>query len=119
MTNLRFCLTSLLTLMFALAAAAQIQNGQFQGTVTDPSGAAVPNAKITITNASTGLSVTATTNATGLYSVKELPVGVYKVSVEAAGFKTYSDNGVQLDAGSTSLVNVKMVLGQTREVVEV
>ncbi len=119
MTKLRFCLISLLTLMFALAAVAQIQNGQFQGTVTDPSGAAVPNAKITITNASTGLSVTATTNATGLYSVKELPVGVYKVSVEAAGFKTYSDNGVQLDAGSTSLVNVKMVLGQTREVVEV
>jgi hypothetical protein len=119
MNRLRFCLISLFTLLFTLAAVAQIQNGQFQGTVTDPSGAAVPNAKITISNQSTGLSVTATTNATGLYSIKELPVGVYKVTVEAAGFKTYSDSGVQLDAGSTSQVNVKMVLGQTREVVEV
>jgi len=119
MTKLRFCLISLFTLLFALAAVAQIQNGQFQGTVTDPSGAAVPNAKITISNQSTGLSVVAMTNATGLYSIKELPVGVYKVSVEAAGFKTYSDVGVQLDAGSISQVNVKMVLGQTREVVEV
>ena len=119
MNKLRFCLISLFILLFALAAMAQIQNGQFQGTVTDPSGAAVPNAKVTVSNQSTGLSVVAMTNATGLYSIRELPVGVYKVSVEAAGFKTYSDVGVQLDAGSTSQVNVKMVLGQTREVVEV
>lgn len=119
MNKLRFCLISLFVLLFAFTALAQIQNGQFAGIVTDPSGAAVANAKITITNAATGLAVTATSNATGAYQVSELPPGTYKVSVEAAGFKTYSDVGVTLNAGSTAHVDAKMTLGQTREVVEV
>ena len=119
MTKLRFCLISLVVLLCALTAIAQIQNGQFAGSVTDPSGAAVPNAKITLTNAATGLSVVATSNATGAYQVAELPPGTYKVTIEAAGFKTYSDSGVTLNAGSTTHVDAKMTLGQTREVVEV
>jgi len=119
MTKLRFCLVSLLVLLFALTAIAQIQNGQFTGTVTDPSGAAVANAKVMITNAATGLSVTATSNATGAYQVSELPPGTYKITIEAPGFKTFSDVGVTLNAGSTSHVDAKMTLGQTREVVEV
>src|SRR6202020_1258942 len=119
MNKLRFCLISLFVLLFAFTALAQIQNGQFAGVVTDPSGAAVANAKITITNQGTGLDVTATSNATGAYQVSELPPGTYKIAVEAAGFKTYSDVGVTLNAGSTAHVDAKMTLGQTREVVEV
>jgi hypothetical protein len=119
MTKSRFLLISLVVLLCTLTAMAQIQNGQFAGTVTDPSGAAVPNAKITISNAATGLSVTATSNATGAYQVSELPAGTYKVTVEAAGFKTYSDVGVTLNAGSTAHIDAKMTLGQTREIVEV
>ncbi len=119
MTKLRFFLVSLFVLLFAVAAMAQIQNGQFAGTVTDPSGAAVPNAKVTITNQGTGLSVNATSNAAGSYQVSELPPGTYKITVEAGGFKTFSDVGVTLNAGSTAHVDAKMTLGQTREVVEV
>jgi hypothetical protein len=119
MTKLRFFLVSLFVLLFAVAAMAQIQNGQFAGTVTDPSGAAVPNAKVTITNQGTGLSVNATSNAAGAYQVSELPPGSYKITIEAAGFKTFSDVGVTLNAGSTAHVDAKMTLGQTREVVEV
>ena len=119
MTKLRFCLISLLVLLFALTAMAQIQNGQFTGTVTDPSGAAVANAKVTISNQGTGLAVTATTNATGAFQVSELPPGTYKVAIEAAGFKTFSDVGVTLNAGSTAHIEAKMTLGQAREVVEV
>src|SRR5579863_603225 len=119
MTKLRCCLISLCVLVFALTAIAQIQNGQFAGTVTDPSGAAVANAKITIVNSGTGLSVIATSNATGAYQVSELPPGTYKITVEATGFKTFSDVGVTLNAGSTAHVDPKMTLGQTREVVEV
>ena len=63
MTKLRFCLASLCILLFTLTSAAQVQNGQFSGTVTDPSGAAVPNAKITVANEATGLSVSATGKA--------------------------------------------------------
>ena len=119
MTKLRFCLISLCILMFALTAMAQIQNGQFAGTVTDPSGAAVANAKITIANAGSGLSVSTTSNATGGYQISELPPGTYKITIEAPGFKTFSDVGVTLNAGSTAHVDAKMTLGQTREVVEV
>jgi hypothetical protein len=119
MTKLRFCLISLCILMFALTAMAQIQNGQFTGTVTDASGAALAGAKVTITNPATNLQVTTTTNGTGVYSAKELPVGVYKITVEAPGFKTYNDAGVTLDPGAIARVDVKMQLGQAREVVEV
>ena len=119
MTKLRFCLVSLCILLFTLTLAAQVQNGQFSGTVTDPSGAAVPNAKITVSNQATGLSVSATSNATGSYSIPELPPGTYKITVEAPGFKTYSNVGVTLNAGTIAHVDAKMLLGQAREVVEV
>ncbi len=119
MTKLRFCSISLCILLFALSAMAQIQNGQLTGTVTDPSGAAVPNAKVTITNQATNFSARVTTNQTGVYSARELPVGTYKISVEAPGFKTFSDVGVALNAGAITHVDAKMELGQAREVVEV
>jgi Carboxypeptidase regulatory-like domain/TonB dependent receptor len=119
MTKLRCCLISLCILTFALSAMAQIQNGEFAGTVTDPSGAAVANAKITIGNAATGLSVSATSNATGAFQVAELPPGTYKITIEAAGFKTFNDVGVTLNAGSTARIEAKMTLGQAREIVEV
>ena len=119
MTKPRFCLISLCILLCALTSLAQIQNSQVNGVVTDPSGAAVANAKITISNQATGLTVSATSNATGSYSVSELPPGTYKITIESPGFKTFSDVGVTLNAGSTAHVDAKMLLGQTREVVEV
>jgi len=119
MTKLRFCLISLCILMFALTAMAQIQNGQFTGTVTDASGAALAGAKVTIANQATNLQTTTTTNGTGVYTAKELPVGAYKITVEAPGFKTFTDAGVTLDPGAIARVDVKMQLGQAREVVEV
>src|SRR2546426_11656703 len=110
MKKLQLSLISLCILMLALNAIAQVQNGQFTGTVTDPSGAAIPNAKVTIANQATNLSVTTTTNATGGYSGKELPGGVYKNTVEAAGVKTVSDVGGNLDAGPQDRGRAKMDL---------
>jgi outer membrane receptor protein involved in Fe transport len=119
MTKLQFCMISLCICLLTLSAMAQIQNGQFSGTVTDASGAAVAGAKVTMTNAATNLSVTTTTNGTGVYNARELPIGVYKITVEAPGFKTFTNNGVTLEAGTIARVDVKMVLGQAREVIEV
>jgi hypothetical protein len=120
MTKLQFCMISLcIFLLLTFSAMAQIQNGQFSGTVTDASGAAVAGAKITLTNRATNLSVTTTTNGTGVYNARELPIGVYKITVEASGFKTFANEGVTLDAGTIARVDVKMVLGQAREVIEV
>ena len=110
-------LLSLLAL--SLSAFAQIQNGQFTGTVTDPSGAAIANAKVTVTNVGTNLSVDTTTNQTGGYVAKELPVGTYRITAEAQGFKTSTNNDITLNAGTIERVDFKMQLGQTREVVEV
>src|ERR1700733_2271673 len=119
MTNLRFSLVYFCFLILVLGAAAQVQNGQFTGTVTDPSGAAIGSAKVTVTNIGTNFSVTTTSNDTGLYTVKELTVGTYRVTAEAKGFKTVTNNSVDLNAGVIARVDFKMELGQTREVIEV
>src|ERR1700682_848815 len=76
MTKLQLCMISLCICLLTLSAMAQIQNGQFTGTVTDASGAAVAGAKVTLTNRATNLSVTTTTNGTGVYSARELPIGI-------------------------------------------
>src|ERR1700685_2320191 len=102
MKRLQFCLVVLAVLFLAFGAFAQVQNGQFEGTVTDPSGASIANATVTVSNAATGLKLTATTNSSGNYTVKEVPPGKYKVSVEASGFRTVENNGVTANAGTIS-----------------
>src|SRR5216683_4772648 len=119
MNKLRFCLVYFSLLVLVLGAAAQVQNGQFTGTVTDPSGAAIANAKVTVTNIGTNLSVTTTSNETGLYTVKELPVGTYRITTEAAGFRDFSNKGVTINAGTSTRVDARMLVGQAKEVVEV
>ncbi len=119
MKRLQFCLVVSAVLALTFSAFAQVQNGQFTGTVTDQTGAAIANAKVTVSNPATDLKVSATTNSSGNFTVKELPPGVYKISVEASGFKSYSDNGVTANAGTIAHVDVKLQIGKASEVVEV
>ncbi|HUK48881.1 MAG TPA: TonB-dependent receptor, partial [Terriglobales bacterium] len=119
MTKLWLCLVSCCLLLCTLTALGQVQNGQFTGSVTDPTGAAIAGAKITVTNMATGLAVTATSNQSGLYTVKELPPGAYRLTSEATGFKTRQDSNVNLNVGSIERVDFKMEIGQTSTVVEV
>jgi hypothetical protein len=120
MRRLQFCLATVLAvLILTLGAFAQVQNGQFTGTVTDPTGAAIPNAKLTASNLATGFSVTTTSNQSGLYLARELPPATYKIRVEAQGFKTIEVTGLVLNVGSIQRQDFKMQLGQAREVVEV
>ena len=119
MKRLQFCLAVFAVLALTFTAFAQVQNGQFDGTVTDQSGAAVANAKISVTNPATDLHLSATSNASGNYTVREIPPGQYKVVVEAAGFKTYSDAGITANAGTISHIDVKLSIGKASEVVEV
>ena len=104
-----FCLVAL-----SVGAVGQVENGAITGTVLDPSGAAVANAKITVTNQATNFSVSATTNATGTYNARELPVGNYKVTSEAQGFKTITNSNIAVNAGTVLRVDLKMELGQAR-----
>ena len=119
MKRLQFCLVVFAVLALTFSAFAQVQNGQFAGTILDPTGAAIAGAKVTVTNPATDLSLSATTNSSGNYTVKEVPVGVYKITVEAAGFKTVSNNGVTVNAGTIAHVDFKMQIGKASEVVEV
>ncbi len=119
MKRLQFCLAVFAVLALTFSAFAQVQNGQFAGTVTDPTGAAVANAKIEVVNAATDLHLSTTSNASGNYTVREVPPGVYKITVEAAGFKTFSDTGVTANAGTIAHVDVKLQIGKASEVIEV
>lgn len=119
MRRLQFCLVVFAVLALTLSVFAQVQNGQFEGTVTDPSGAAIANAKVTVTNMATNLSVAITSNASGNYVAKELPIGSYKLTVEAPGFKTTSNTNVVLNAGVIAHVDFKLQIGKASEVIEV
>jgi hypothetical protein len=119
MKKLQFCLLLVCVCALAVATSAQVQNGQINGTVTDPSGAAIANAKVTVVNVSTNLTLTTTTNSTGNYIVRAVPAGSYKITSEASGFKTSTNAGVTLNAGTIIAIDFKMELGQTKEIVEV
>jgi hypothetical protein len=101
-----------------LVAQTTVSQGSIQGTITDPTGAVVPNAKITITNKSTGDSIVVTSNASGLYSSGGLIPAEYVVRVEAAGFKTQVDT-IVVQIVQTSNGSIKLEIGQGSTVVEV
>src|SRR6266436_3752750 len=119
MKRLQFCLAVFAVLALTFSAFAQVQNGQFTGTVTDPTGAAIANAKVTVSNPATDLNLSTTTNSSGNYTVKEVPIGTYKLTAEAAGFKTVSNNDVQANAGTIAHVDFKLQIGKASEVIEV
>ncbi len=119
MKRLQFCLVVFAALALSFSASAQVQFGQFTGTVTDPTGAAIPNAKIQVSNPAIDLNLFTTTNASGNFTVKEVPPGTYKITVEASGFKSVSDSGVTANAGTISHVDFKLLIGKASEVVEV
>ena len=119
MKKLQFCLVLLSLAVFSLAVFAQIQNGQIAGTVTDPSGAAIPDAKVTIKNQATDLTMAATTNQQGRFVANQLPVGTYTVSVTVAHFKSETHANLSVNAGSITTTDFKLEVGATTEVVEV
>ncbi len=105
-----FCLC----LLFPAALFAQ-QEATILGTVTDPTGAIIGGAQVTVTNSATGVSHTVTTNSQGAYQVPQLEIGTYNVSVRSAGFKTYEQTGVALHVSAMVRVDVTLQLGQTSE----
>jgi len=119
MKKLQLCLISLCILTLTLTAAAQVENGQFTGVVTDPSGAAIANAKVTVTNLGTNATTVATTNQSGVFAARELQIGTYSIAVEAPGFRKSVNSGLTANAGVVTHVDFKMELGQTSQVVEV
>jgi outer membrane receptor for ferrienterochelin and colicin len=119
MKRLQFCLAVFAVLALTVSAFGQVQFGQFTGTVTDPTGAAIANAKVQVSNPAIDLNLFTTTNSSGNYTVKEVPPGTYKISVEASGFKSVSNTGLTANAGTIAHVDFKMQIGKASEVIEV
>ncbi len=108
-------------LLAGLCATAWAQDtASITGTVTDPSGAAVTNADVTVTNAAQGITRKATTNGSGDFLFASLPIGSYDLAVSAPGFKKYQAKGVVLNVAEKARVNVGLEVGtiSTEVVVE-
>jgi Carboxypeptidase regulatory-like domain/TonB dependent receptor len=89
------------------------------GVVTDASGAAVPDARVTITDEQTGVKTVVGSNSAGNYSTPPLILGRYRVDIEKQGFKTFSRAGYSLTGGQTVRVDAKLDIGATSETVQV
>ncbi len=101
------------------AGAQDVQSATVVGTVTDPAGAVVPNATVTVTNAATNVSAHATTNSDGAYYIPFQPAGTYMLTIDAKGFKKYLQNGIILAIGQTPRFDVRLQIGATGQEVEV
>ena len=99
--------------------SAQAIYGNIYGTVTDATGAAIPNATITVTDESKGTSVQATSNQSGEYTVSNLIPDVYDVKAEAAGFRAVENHGIQVSADTSPKVDLKLSVGTATESVTV
>jgi len=109
----------LVLLLVPAASYGQAVYGNITGTVTDSNGAAVPQAKVTITDTGKGVSFTTTTNESGNYTQSHLIVGIYEVRVELAGFDTYVQRNVSVEVDATTQVNARLNVGRVGEVVNV
>jgi hypothetical protein len=111
--------STLLAVMAAATASAQTSGGAIRGTVSDPSGALVPGAGITIEEISTSGNWRLVSSSAGLYNAPNLPVGRYNLTVKAPGFSTAERTNIDVQVGSESVVNVELALGKSEEKVTV
>lgn len=90
-----------------------------QGTVADPTGAVVPDARVTLTNEANGFIRTTTSNGAGFYSAPDLEVGTYRIEVQATGFKTYHQNDIVLNVASVVRIDIGLQVGAVGQSVTV
>jgi outer membrane receptor protein involved in Fe transport len=108
-----------LSLASAPLVFGQAVTGSITGYITDPSGAAIPDAKVTATATGTAVESVRMSDASGLYLITNLLPGTYKVTVEAKGFKTVAQENVQLEVGATVRSDIKLELGAVAQEITV
>ena len=109
----------LLSFLVSIPGYAQVAGANLSGTVTDTSGAVVPNAMISIENSATGVKRDTPTDSAGFYSAPNLPAGIYDITTTAPGFSTFEQKGVTLTVGSHQVLDIPMKVGQVAQKVEV
>jgi hypothetical protein len=111
--------TALVCTALSLEAPCQTSTGRIVGFVTDPQGAAVVGAKVTVSNTGTNVQSTTTTDETGAYQVLDLPIGNYAVTVEMTAFRKALTEAQRLDINQSLRVDVHMRVGAASETVDV
>ena len=109
----------LLGLLVSATVMAQVDMGSISGVIRDPTGAAIPNAKVTLTNAGTNITVSTTTGSEGQYTFSPVKVGRYSLSASASGFRTVKQNNVTVDVQQKLEVDISLPIGQATEMVVV
>lgn len=110
----------LITLFVSFASLTWAQTGAtIVGTVTDPSGAVVPNVQITVTNTGTNQTTRLTTNDAGQYVAADLQIGHYQVKAQASGFKSAEQSDLALNVGDRAKLDFKLEVGSTQETITV
>ncbi len=108
-----------LSLTLLTFTTARAQTSQITGRVTDPSGAVIPGAEVTVTNAGTGVRWTASSNQEGYYTVSRLDPGRYQIAVQSGGFKRALRTGIVLQVDQAARIDVTLEVGELAESVEV
>jgi hypothetical protein len=119
MGKLRAVLFVLIILTSRSAFGQIAVTGKITGAVTDPSGAAVPNATVTVKSTALMAARTTSSGADGSYLFDLLPPGTYEVTITSSGFKGFNSTGIVLTAGFTATVNAKLVVGEVTQTVKV
>ena len=117
--SVRAIACALIVLFSAAALTAQVTTATLFGNVADPTGAAIPNAKVTLTQTDTNFTRTFTTRSDGSYREEFLPVGAYKLTVEAPGFKTLNRSGIVLAVMQEAELSLALQVGATDQTVTV
>lgn len=112
-------LSHCLALLAFAGTAAFGQEATIVGTVTDPSGAAVPNVSIKITNTETGATIKTTSDTGGQYAAAQLHIGHYTVRAESSGFKTFEKRDITLDVAERLRVDINLTIGSASESISV
>ncbi|HEY6248592.1 MAG TPA: TonB-dependent receptor, partial [Candidatus Angelobacter sp.] len=116
-SSLAFLVVLILTVSFQLHA--QSERARIVGTVSDPQGAVLAGARVTVTSVATGATTQTTSNKEGYYQALELPIGAYKVKVEHEGFQTIETQAYTLEINQAQRIDVKLPLGTKSEIIEV
>ncbi|HEY6253960.1 MAG TPA: carboxypeptidase regulatory-like domain-containing protein [Candidatus Angelobacter sp.] len=119
MKRLSYGLFALAFFLTLSVANAQTFRGTINGTVTDPSGAVVPNAQVKATEVATGIDHNTVATSDGQFAFQDIPVGAYKVTITASGFATMTVDKVQVLAGSIYTLPVKLTVAKEVTTIEV
>ena len=110
-------LASVFLLMMPLTILGQSSGGAIRGTITDPSGAVIQGATVTLVQGGTGETRRLASNSAGLYDAPNLPIGTYALTVAASGFSTGKRTGIEVLVGSERVIDVGLTVGAAEQTV--